>query len=252
MNALIVYANPEPTSFSAALKNSARATLAAQGHRVVVSDLYAENFNPVAGRHDFTTVADAGRFHYQQEQMKASQEGGYCAQLVREQQRVADADLFIFVYPLWWGGMPAILKGWFDRVLSYGFAYADGKRFDSGFFQGRHGMVALTTGGTPERFSDGGVYGPIETLLYPHRRTMLEYLGLEVAPSFVAYASPRVSQAEREKYLADWSAQVAQLAQKISSGPATSKPLPKAAATGAGWASNADSSVDNRGQAVKS
>jgi NAD(P)H dehydrogenase (quinone) len=241
MNTLIVYANPEPTSFSAALKDAACKTLIAHGHEVVVSDLYAENFNPVAGRHDFTTVADAGRFHYQQEQLKASQEQGFSSELVREQKRVADADLFIFVYPLWWGGMPAILKGWFDRVLAYGFAYADGKRFDSGFFKGRHGVVALTTGGTPERFSDGGVYGPIEDLLYPHRRTMLEYLGLEVAPSFVAYAAPRVSQAEREKYLADWSDQLTALAKKMASAPVADKRLPQAAlAGGSNWASGSE------------
>ena len=60
---------------------------------------------------------------------------------------------------------------------------------------GRHGLIALTTGGTPERFSPEGVYGPIDGLLYPHRRTILEYLGLQIAPTFVAYATPRVSAA---------------------------------------------------------
>ena len=205
MKALIVYASPEPTSFTAALKDVARDQFLAMGHELVVSDLYAEKFNPVAGRHDFSTVADAGRFHYQQEQLKAAQEDGFSAEIKREQQRVSDADLFIFIYPLWWGGMPAILKGWFDRVLAYGFAYADGKRFDSGYFQGRHAVIALTTGGTAERFSSDGVYGPIEDLLYPQRRTMLEYLGLTVAPPFVAYASPRVSQQQREDYLQAWS-----------------------------------------------
>ena len=241
MNTLIVYANPEPTSFSAALKNTARDTLASLGHQVVVSDLYAENFNPVAGRHDFTTVADAGRFHYQQEQLAARQADGFSAELAREQRRVANAELFVFVYPLWWGGMPAILKGWFDRVLAYGFAYADGKRFDSGFFKGRYGVVALTTGGTPERFSESGVYGPIEKLLYPHRRTMLEYLGLNVQPAFVAYASPRVSQEEREKYLADWSRQLSDLAGRIESGPTIDMNIPSALiAGGSNWASGGE------------
>jgi NAD(P)H dehydrogenase (quinone) len=205
MNTLIVHAHPEPASFTAALKDQARDTLLALGHELVVSDLYAEGFNPVAGRHDFETVADASRLHYQQEQLHAAQGGGFAADLRREQQRVAEADLFLFTYPLWWGGMPAILKGWFDRVMAYGFAYADCQRFDTGFFKGRHAMVALSTGGTPERFSPGGVYGPIEQLLYPHQRTMLEYLGLQVAPPFVAYAAPRVGQAAREDCLRQWS-----------------------------------------------
>lgn len=241
MNTLIVYASPEPTSFTAALKNAAVQTLTDLGHSVTVSDLYAENFNPVAGRHDFTTVADGERFHYQQEQLKASVEGGFSAELLREQQRVAQAELFVFVYPLWWGGMPAILKGWFDRVLAYGFAYADGKRFDSGFFKGRYGVVALTTGGTPERFSPEGVYGPIEKLLYPHRRTILEYMGLSVEPSFVAYAAPRVSQAERETYLQAWSAQLSELAGRIQRGPHTATALPSAMeASGSNWATGAN------------
>ena len=219
MNALIVYASPEPASFTSALKDAACRTLRADGHHVEVSDLYGENFNPVAGRHDFTTVADGERFHYQQEQLNASQKGGFSAEIRREQLRVANADLYVFVYPLWWGGMPAILKGWFDRVMAYGFAYADGKRFDSGILKGRHGIVALTTGGTPERFSADGVYGPVESLLYPHRRTMLEYLGLSVAPSFVAYASPRVSQGQREEYLQAWSLQLKGLAANVSTEP---------------------------------
>ncbi len=246
MNALIVYASPEPTSFSAALKNVAEETLTGLGHEVTVSDLYAEHFNPVAGRHDFMTVADGDRFHYQQEQLKASHENGFSPELGREQQRVAQAELLVFVYPLWWGGMPAILKGWFDRVMAYGFAYADGKRFDSGFFKGRVGIVALTTGGTPERFSKEGVYGPIEDLLYPHRKAMLEYLGLRVEPSFVAYAAPRVSHAAREKYLQAWSAQLTELAARIQSSPRAFAALPSAVQSDAStWATatNAQSDV---------
>ena len=65
--------------------------------------------------------------------------------------------------PLWWGGLPAILKGWFDRVCAYGVTYADGKRFDKGYFVGRRAMLGLTTGGTLERFSPGGSYGEWRT-----------------------------------------------------------------------------------------
>ncbi|MFZ1093381.1 MAG: NAD(P)H-dependent oxidoreductase, partial [Xanthobacteraceae bacterium] len=56
VNVLIVYAHPEPTSFASALKNVAVRALTAAGHRVELSDLYAEAFNPVAGRHDFKSA----------------------------------------------------------------------------------------------------------------------------------------------------------------------------------------------------
>jgi len=64
VNVLIIYAHPESTSFAGALKNVAVSALTAAGHRVEVSDLYAEGFNPVAGRHDFENAADSVRFHY--------------------------------------------------------------------------------------------------------------------------------------------------------------------------------------------
>lgn len=204
MNVLVVHAHPERASFTAALKDAALESLTACGHRVEVSDLYGEGFNPVAGRHDFIAKADATRFHYQSEQLHASKTGGFSPELVREQERLMRADLFVFTFPIWWGGLPAILKGWFDRVCAYGVAYADGKRFDQGYFVGRRAILGITTGGTLERFSPDGVYGPIDEVLYPVRHCMLEYLGLEVMEPFVAYAAPRVDAAAREQYLRDW------------------------------------------------
>jgi NAD(P)H dehydrogenase (quinone) len=208
MNALIVYAHPEPTSFTAALKNSAMRALSAVGHRVEVSDLYGEGFNPVAGRHDFLHAADPARFHYQSEQLHASRTAGFAPDLMREQDRLLRAELLVLVFPLWWGGLPAILKGWFDRVCAYGVTYADGKRFDKGCFVGRRAMLGLTTGGTLERFSPGGGYGEMEDVLYCVRRCILEYLGLEVMEPFVAYAAPRVDAAVRAEYLRSWEARL--------------------------------------------
>jgi NAD(P)H dehydrogenase (quinone) len=204
MHALVVYAHPEPTSFSAALRDRAVAAITQAGHTVEVSDLYQERFDPVAGRHDFTSVANAERFHYQAEQEMAARTGGFAADIQREQDRVRNADLLVLQFPLWWGGMPAILKGWAERVLAYGFAYVDGRRFDTGFFKGRRAIFSVTTGGTRERFSSQGVYGEIGQVLYPVERLLLQYMGYEVLSPFVAYAAPRVSDAERQAYLDAW------------------------------------------------
>jgi NAD(P)H dehydrogenase (quinone) len=204
MNVLIVYAHPEPTSFTAAMKQAAVEALSAAGHRVEVSDLYGEKFNPVAGRHDFTRAAEPARFHYQSEQLHASRTGGFAPDLVREQERLMRADLLVFIFPLWWGGLPAIVKGWFDRVCAYGVAYADGKRFERGYFVGRRAVLGVTTGGTIERFSAEGSYGEMRHVLHSVRRCILEYLGLEVVEPFVAYAAPRVEAPARAQYLRDW------------------------------------------------
>jgi NAD(P)H dehydrogenase (quinone) len=208
MQALIVHAHPEPTSFNAALTRAAMDALQSADHAVTVSDLYADGFNATAGRHDFATTADPSRFHYQSEQAHAAAHGGFTDEIRREQERVRRADLLILQFPLWWGAPPAILKGWFERVLAYGFAYVDGRRFDSGLFQGRRALLSVTTGGTPARFAPDGVYGEIERVLWPVRRLTLEYMGYEVEEPFVAYGVPRVDEAEREAYLAAWQQRV--------------------------------------------
>ena len=208
MKVFIVHAHPEPTSFCAALKDAAVARLSSRGHEVVVTDLYAEGFNPVAGRHDFLSMHDARRFHYQDEQLHAARGGGFSPELRRDQERLLWCDLLMFVFPLWWSNMPAILKGWVDRVLAYGVAYLDVLRFEKGMLRGRCGLACVTTGGTVERFSPGGVYGPIEQILRPVQRGVFEYLGLEALPPFAAYAAPRVDDETRAAYLRAWLARL--------------------------------------------
>lgn len=208
MQVHIVYANPEPTSFCGALKDRAVAALTRAGHGVALSDLYGERFDPVAGRHDFTTVADPARFHYQTEQEHAARADAFAPDLKREQARLGAADLLVLVFPLWWGAPPAILKGWFERVLAYGIAYIDGRRFESGLFKGRRALFAVTTGGTPERFSDAGVYGPMERVLHSVEHLTLRYMGFEVLPPLVAYAAPRIDEVQRLAYLDTWERRV--------------------------------------------
>ena len=213
-NVLIVLANPEPGSFCHALAAAAKEALGTAGHRVEISDLYAQGFNPLAGRHDFTTVADPDRFHYQSEQAKAARENAFAPDIAAEQHKLRQADHLILVFPLWWGSPPAILKGWLERVLAYGFAYVDGFRFDTGLPRGRRAMICVTTGGTPERFSEAGVYGPIEQVLYPVQRLALEYMGYDVEEPFVAYAAPRVSDEERRQMLDEFAGRAVELAHR--------------------------------------
>lgn len=232
---LIVTAHPEPASFNHALTTRATEALRAAGHRVMLSDLYAEGFDPAGGRGDFSTTADPARFHYQAEQAHACAHGGFAADIAREQQRLLAADLLILQFPLWWGGPPAMLKGWIDRVLAYGFAYVDGCRFDSGLFRGRRALLSVTTGGTPARFGAEGVYGPIEQVLWPVRRLALEYMGFAVADPFVSYAAPRIAPEARAALLEDWAAQVlAQAALPVDRAARPADPL--ALADAAAWA----------------
>jgi NAD(P)H dehydrogenase (quinone) len=138
MNVLIVYAHPEPRSFNGAMRDVAVETLASAGHEVVVSDLYAMHFNAVVGADDFTGErADPGFLSIAREQTKAYEIGTLAPDIVAEQEKLRRADLVIFQFPIWWFGMPAILKGWADRVFARGFAYSTGRKYDTGLFRAR-------------------------------------------------------------------------------------------------------------------
>ncbi|WP_051904289.1 NAD(P)H-dependent oxidoreductase [Neorhizobium vignae] len=236
MKVLIVFAHPEPTSFCAALRQEAVETIGAAGQEVIVSDLYAESFNPVAGRRDFLETADAARFHYQSEQLHAAQIAGFSDEIVREHRRVEEADAIVFLFPLWWGGPPAILKGWIDRVLAYGFAYVDGARFETGLFSGKRSLLCVTTGGTRARFTDDGAYGEIERVLWPVQRLTLDYMGVSAEAPFICYGAPRVGAEGRADYLAAWRTRLLLMLDKgpVADGNTRAAPLTEPAP----WARN--------------
>lgn len=84
MKVFIVHAHPELESFNGAMTATATAALQAAGHAVVVSDLYAMGFDPVSGRHNFTTVKDAEVYRQQAEEAYAAAHDGFAPELQRE------------------------------------------------------------------------------------------------------------------------------------------------------------------------
>ena len=111
MKVFIVHAHHEPASFNSALTAAARAALAAGGYEVRVSDLHAMNFDPVSDRRNFRTVANRSRLRQQAEEEHASAVGGFAPELQLEMDKLAWCDTLILQFPLWWLGMPAIMKG---------------------------------------------------------------------------------------------------------------------------------------------
>lgn len=205
MNVLIVHAHPEPRSFNAATKDMAVETLRGSGHSVAVSDLYALNFKAAVDAHDFTAGrADAGFLSVAAEQTKAVVSGTQAADVVAEQDKVRHADLLILQFPLWWYGMPAILKGWVDRVFARGFAYAAGRKHDTGMFRGKTAMVATTTGTSADTYAPDGIDGDMLSVLWPINNGLLHYCGFEVLPPFVAYMPERLDEAGRHALLAGY------------------------------------------------
>jgi len=202
MNVLIVYAHPEPRSFNGAMKDLAVETLGAAGHDVVVSDLYAMGFDAIAGPGDACGErADPDFFSLQKEQTRAVETGTLSPDIAAEMEKLTRADLLILQFPIWWFGMPAILKGWADRVFARGFAYLPGRKYDTGMFRGKLAMVATTTGTSADTYAPDGIDGDILTVLWPVHNGLLRYSGFDVLPPFVAYMPGRVGEDGRRGYL---------------------------------------------------
>ncbi|HEY5125410.1 MAG TPA: NAD(P)H-dependent oxidoreductase [Ignavibacteria bacterium] len=201
MNIFIVYAHQEPQSFNASLKNLAIEVFTQAGHNVTVSDLYAMNFNPVSGRHNFTTVQNPDFYKQQLEEIYAFDNNGFAADINAEMEKIVWCDLLIFQFPIWWFSIPSILKGWIDRVLAMGFAYGGGRIFDKGVFKGKKAMLSLTTGGPEKMFTKEGLFGDIDMLLYPIHHGVFEFCGFEVIPPFIVYGVAHLDEENRKKYL---------------------------------------------------
>jgi len=204
MRIFIVHAHHEPTSFNGAMTREAVASLRLAGHETAVSDLYAMGFDPVSDRRNFTTVKDPERLRQQSEESHASEHNGYVAELRGEMDKLVWCDALILQFPLWWLGLPAILKGWVDRVFAVGRAYGGGRYFSNGIFSSKRAMCSVTVGGSVDAYSSVGAYGPLDAVMFPINHGILSFVGFAVVQPFVVHAPARMSLAERAACLANY------------------------------------------------
>jgi NAD(P)H dehydrogenase (quinone) len=183
MHVLIVLAHPERKSFNGQLVDRAIATLAAAGHTVELSDLYAMDFDPREHPRHYTSRACLDRFDVQLEQRAAAENRSFASDVAAELDKVWRADLLVLQYPLWWYQPPAMMKGWIDRVLAYGETYTSRLRYDCGKLKGKRAMVSVTLGGPAATYAHNGRNGDIELLLWPTQMTM-HYVGMTVLQPF--------------------------------------------------------------------
>lgn len=201
MNVFLVLAHPEPMSFNGALFDVARQTFAACGDTVQTSDLYAIDFEARSGANNFAGLRDPSYLRLQQEELYAAETGGFAHDLDGEIRKIEAADLVVFQFPLWWFGLPAILKGWVDRVFAMGRLYGGGRRYETGMLRGKRALLSLTTGGPRETYISGGVNGDIMAILRPIHRGMLKFVGFDVLTPAIYYGPSRVDDAQRRQWL---------------------------------------------------
>ena len=206
MNILLVYAHPEPLSLNGSIKDFTVEHLQAAGHTVQVSDLYAMKWKSALDANDSLDGAATERFDAALDSKRAFDSGRQSKDIAVEQQKLLWADTVILQFPMWWFSMPAILKGWVDRVYAHGFAYGVGEhsdlrwgdRYGEGSLAGKRAMLVVTTGGWESHYSARGINGPIDDILFPIQHGILYYPGFEVLPPFVVYRTSRVDKARFE------------------------------------------------------
>jgi NAD(P)H dehydrogenase (quinone) len=203
VNVLIVCAHPEPKSLNGSLKTFAIERLRRAGHSVDISDLYAMQWKASLDASDVTERAAGTRFYPSLDSKRAFENDLQSEDIVREQRKLLWADTLILQFPLWWFSMPAILKGWVERVYAYGFAYGVGEhsdlrwgdRYGEGTFKGKRAMLVVTAGGWESHYSARGINGPIGDILFPIQHGILYYPGFDVLPPFIIYRTGRMDDA---------------------------------------------------------
>lgn len=189
MKILYVYAHPNPKSYNDMLKQSALDTFAELKCDIQISDLYADQYNAIASWEDFNEPRASLPSQYFLAQQQAFNDNHLAEDIIREMKKLDWADHIIFQFPLWWFSTPAILKGWFDRILIKGFAYDVGKVFEKGLLCGKTASLVVSTQSPEAAYQVEGVHGAtIDTFLHHIHHTM-RFVGIEPGQPFVTYGA---------------------------------------------------------------
>lgn len=182
MNVLIVYAHPNPRSFNWAILDVIDSALRERGHATRIHDLYQMQFRAVLDSED----------------LLRNWRGDLPVDTRREQDAIRWARGLVFVYPIWWFGPPAILKGWIDRVFTRKFAFDFGPEGMKGLLTHEKALIVNTLGGDEATYQHERWH---ELLVRPMTEGILGACGIRNVVYRVFYQVPTVSLAERQAML---------------------------------------------------
>jgi NAD(P)H dehydrogenase (quinone) len=158
MHVYVLFAHPKRDSFTGNVLDAFLCGLRDVGHTYDLHDLYADGFEP---------LLDALQF---ERETSLNENGPLPEDVLREHERLEQAEGLVFIYPLWWSDIPAILKGWFDRVWSYGYAYF----YDPAHLRGTQlkvcKAIAITPAGhTNELLEETGIAEAMRSIMVKDR-----------------------------------------------------------------------------------
>lgn len=161
MRHLIIYAHPKENSLNHSLLNTVVETLQSRDQEVIVRDLYKIGFDPV----------------FSLEDMQGQFQGKLSDDVKLEQEHISWAEQITFIYPIWWTGLPAMMKGYIDRVFSYGFAYRYDQGIQKGLLKGKKTVIINTHGKSHEEYEKTGMD---KALTLTSDNGIFIYSGLEI------------------------------------------------------------------------
>jgi len=182
MQHLIISAHPSKDSFSNKL---VEALAQDSGHNdvdVVVRNLYDLDFDPVLTSDDLAKIKS----------------GDVPDDIAKEQKLLADSEFISLVYPLWWGSFPAVLKGYFDRVLTQGFAFKITANGPEGLLKGKKVFLHTSMGNSVEEYENRGILKAFRQI---HGQEVFGFCGIEVAGHLFYPRIPDSSVEMRDKYI---------------------------------------------------
>lgn len=149
MRALIIYSHPNPRSFNASILAAVKEELTGKGISYEVRDLYARRFNPILSMEDITRL----------------NEGKVPHDIAAEQRLIREADMLVFISPVWWSSFTTMMHGYLDRVFSVGFAYdVESNDYNTNLaLAGKKAIVITTCGESGEQVANQMSYGEILT-----------------------------------------------------------------------------------------
>jgi len=185
MKNLIVYAHPNSGSLNHFFKQTVLESLQESGEEIAVRDLNEINFNPIL------SLAD----------MNGQRMGKVADDVKTEQDFITWADRIVLIYPIWWTGMPAIMKGYIDRVFSYGFAYRYDQGVQKGLLRGKKTIIINSHGKSNAEYQ---AMGMDKALALTSDTGIFTYSGLEIEQHFYFDKADRAS----KESISDWENQI--------------------------------------------
>lgn len=179
MRHLIIYAHPNSKSLNHQLLETVTETLRSANHEIEIRDLNQINFNPILSLED----------------MQGQRMGKVADEVQTEQDFISWAEHITFIYPIWWTGMPAVMKGYIDRVFSYGFAYRYDQGIQKGLLTGKKTIIINTHGKSHDEYERMGMD---KALTLTSDQGIFLYSGLEIIQHFFFDQSDRASSEDVE------------------------------------------------------